>query len=200
MQLTKRGARALGVIAAIIPILAAAPAWAHIGVGPASGLAVGLLHPLFGLDHLLVMLAVGVWAGQLGGRARLALPLAFLCLIAVGMAIGMATPAAAASEALILLSLLAMALLVASEARFRTVWAAGLVGLFALFHGHVHGSEVPATASGLGYGLGVLAATALLIGAGLALQLGLRRLGAGWGGRAIGLLALAGAGGLALSA
>jgi len=195
MHLAKRKAFGLGAVAAIA-IGAAAPAWAHTGVGPASGFAAGVLHPVFGLDHLAVMLAVGIWAGQLGGRARFALPGAFLVLIAAGLALGMALPAVAASEALILLSLAAMGLLIALEARFRVVWAAGLVGLFAFLHGHAHGSEAPLAASGLGYAAGVMLATALPIGAGLALQRGLRRLGS----RLAGLTALAAAAGLALSA
>lgn len=196
MHLTKRTAFGLATIAALGAGLATGTASAHTGVGTASGFGAGFLHPILGLDHLAAMLAAGVWAGQLGGRARVALPGAFLALIAAGMALGMATPAFALTEVLILVSLAVIGLLIALEARLRTVWAAALVGLFALFHGHAHGHEAPATASGLEYALGALAGTALLLVAGLAAQHPFGRLGA----RIAGLLALAGAGALAIGA
>jgi len=200
MHLISRAVLGPGTASAAFLALSAGTAWAHTGVGETSGFIAGFTHPIFGLDHLLVMLAAGVWAGQHGGRARWALPAAFLALIAVGMAVGMATPAFALTEVLILLSLAVLGLLIALESRFRTVWAAGLVGLFAFFHGHAHGGEVPATASGLEYATGVLAATALLLAGGLAVQAGLARIGARMGTRIAGPLALAGAGGLALGA
>lgn len=150
--------------------LGAAAAWAHTGLGAAGGLAAGLLHPLSGLDHLAVMLAIGLWAGQLGGRARLALPLSFFGLIAAGMALAAALPALAVSEVAVLATVVALGLLVGLELRLSAALAALLVGGFALIHGHAHGAEVPASASGLAYGAGVLAATALLLGGGLALR------------------------------
>jgi urease accessory protein len=200
MHTISRSTCGFGAAAAAVLALSAGAAWAHTGVGATGGFAAGVLHPILGPDHLLVMLAAGVWAGQHGGRARWALPAAFLTLVGVGLAVGMVTPAFALTEMLILASLVALGLLIALEKRFRVVWAAGLVALFAFFHGHVHGAEVPATASGLDYAAGVLAATALLLTCGLALHWALQRLSARWGARLAGLLALAGAGGIAFGA
>jgi urease accessory protein len=167
MHLTKRTAFGLATIAALGAGLATGTASAHTGVGTASGFGAGFLHPILGLDHLAAMLAAGVWAGQLGGRARVALPGAFLALIAAGMALGMATPAFALTEVLILVSLAVIGLLIALEARLRTVWAAALVGLFALFHGHAHGPEVTEGVAGIEYMAGFALATAMLHGVGI---------------------------------
>ena len=176
-----------GLCAFLAVALAATAASAHTGVGATSGLAAGLAHPVFGLDHLIVMLAVGLWAGQLGGRARLALPLSFFGLIAAGMALAVVLPVLAVSELAVLAPVLALGLLVGLEVRLSTTLAALLVGGFALVHGHVHGAEVPATASGLAYGAGVLTTTALLLAGGVALRAMLGRAAA----RVAGLAAVA---------
>lgn len=173
--------------------LAATAASAHPGIGGASGFTSGLAHPILGLDHLIAMLAVGLWAGQLGGRARLALPLTFLGVMAAGMALAMVLPALAIGELAVLASLVVLGLLVGLEVRLSTTIAALLVGVFAVFHGHLHGTEVPATASGLGYASGVLAMTALLLAGGVALRSVLGRASA----RAAGLAALIAGGVLA---
>lgn len=141
-------------------------AQAHVGFH-ADGLAAGLSHPFSGLDHLLAMLAVGVWAATLGGRARYIVPLAFVALLAVGAVLGASGVALPAVETMIAASVAALGLLIAFEARIGTAPAAALVALFAVFHGHAHGAEMPAMASPLAYGLGFVAASVALHLAGL---------------------------------
>lgn len=144
--------------------LVAPTIWAH-GQGIHThgvGLLAGLAHPFSGLDHLLAMLAVGMWAAQQGGRALWALPLTFVGVMALGSALGVAGIALPGVEAGILLSVLVLGLLVALASRWALPLAVSLVGLFALFHGAAHGLEMPLAASPWAYGAGMLAATAVL--------------------------------------
>jgi len=127
----------------------------------------GLAHPFSGWDHLLAMIAVGLWAAQLGGRARWLVPASFVGLMALGAALGEAGLAFAGLEQGIAASVLALGLLVAGAVRLPVAAGMALVGLFALFHGLAHGGEMPASAAGLNYGFGFIAATALLHAAGL---------------------------------
>ncbi len=151
-------------------VLLPAAAEAHVGSHP-DGLAAGFLHPFTGLDHLLAMVAVGLWAARLGGVARYAVPAAFLALMAVGGALGLGGQPLPMVEAAVAASVAVLGLLLAFDIRLATPLAATLVGAFALFHGHAHGTELPAMAHAGGYVAGFLAATALLHGAGLALGL-----------------------------
>jgi urease accessory protein len=153
-------------------------ALAHTGHGSVSGFGAGLLHPFTGLDHVLAMVAVGLLGVQIGGRAIWALPLAFMSV--------MLSCAAAAQAGLlplpgvefgILLSVLVLGGLVAFGRPLPQVLALGLVALFAVFHGHAHGAEAPATASGLLYGVGFFGATGMLHASGLGLGAALGRLG-----------------------
>lgn len=129
----------------------------------------GLLHPLGGIDHLLAMIAVGIWAAQLGGRARWAVPAAFMDALAAGAALGAGELSFGWMEQAIAASVLGLGLLVMSAARMPLSAGMGLAALFALFHGVAHGAEIPANASGLGYSLGFLVATAALHAGGVAL-------------------------------
>lgn len=166
--------RATRLVLALVLAAAASPALAHTGTGPVSGLAVGLGHPLSGLDHLLAMIAVGLWAARIGGGAVWAVPLAFVAAMVAGGAAGMAGIAVPYVEVGIGLSVVALGALIAAEVRVATVVAMALVGLFALVHGHAHGAELPRAAGALAYALGFALATASLhavgIGAGLALR------------------------------
>jgi urease accessory protein len=130
----------------------------------------GFMHPFLGFDHLLAMLAVGIWAAQLGGRARWAVPATFVALVGVGGALALAGVALPRVEAGIAVSLLVMGLLIATAARLPTWIGMLVVGVFALLHGHAHGSELPMQVAEFGDGAGMLTATALLhaIGFGLA--------------------------------
>ena len=162
--------------------LGAAPAAAH--PGPGDGFAAGFAHPLGGFDHLLVMVAVGLWAAQLGGRALWAVPAAFVAVMAAGGALGTAGVALPGVEAWIAASAVVLGLAVAFAIKAPVAAGAALVGLFALFHGHAHGSELPAGASGLAFGLGFALATAALHGAGLAAGLYSRDVAGRWVARA----------------
>ncbi len=135
----------------------------------------GFLHPFGGIDHLLAMVAVGLWAAQRGGRALWAVPGAFVAMMAIGGIAGAFGVTLPLVELGIALSLIVLGVAVALSIRLPIAAAAALVGLFALFHGHAHGSELPETASALAYGLGFVAATAALHGFGIALGVLLRR-------------------------
>ena len=149
-------------------------AFAHAGHDHA-GLLAGLAHPLLGLDHLLAMLAVGLWAAQQSGAARWALPLTFVASMLFGGLLGFAGLALPLLETGIAGSVLALGLLVAVAARLPLAAALGLTALFALGHGLAHGLELPALASPWGYATGFLAATAALHAAGYALVRSLPR-------------------------
>ncbi|MCG3134871.1 MAG: hypothetical protein HMLKMBBP_02279 [Planctomycetes bacterium] len=143
-------------------------AWAHPGhVAPS--FAGGFSHPVTGLDHVLAMLAVGLWAAQSGGRARWVLPAAFVAVMGVGGALGMAGVRLPGVEAGIAASVVVLGLLVACAARWPASASALLVAAFALLHGHAHGTELPAAASGSAYAAGFVLATALLHAAGLSI-------------------------------
>ncbi len=148
-------------------LLATTPAFAHVGVGDTSGFAAGLQHPLSGLDHMTVMIAVGLWAALKGGRALWVWPAAFVGVMLVGGALGMAHVPIPFVEPGILASVVALGLLVALAVDLPVGTGAAIIGLFALFHGHAHGTEVPETASGIEYMAGFALATALLHAAGI---------------------------------
>lgn len=170
-------------------------AHAHTGVGDAHGLMHGFEHPIGGLDHVLAMVAVGLFAAVLGGRALWAVPAAFVLTMAVGGLVGMSGFELPFVEIGIALSVVVLGLAVAFRVHLPTLAAMALVGFFAIFHGYAHGAEAPADASGLGYALGFMLATALLHGAGVALGLGLGRAGE----RSGGLVLRAGGGAITLA-
>lgn len=149
--------------------------FAHADHGDFSGFLHGFLHPASGLDHILAMVAVGVWAAMLGGRAVWMVPATFIILMATGGAIGMAGITLPFVEQGIGGSVLVLGIMVAIAARLPVYIAAGMVGFFALFHGVAHGAEMPFTESGIGYGMGFLVATAILHLIGVGLGIGLTR-------------------------
>ena len=152
-------------------------ALAHAPGAGAAGLAAGFAHPLLGLDHVMAMVAVGLWASQLGGRALWLVPASFVGVMAAGAALAHVT-ALPAVELGIAGSLLVLGALVATAARLPVALGAVIVGAFALFHGHTHGTEMPAAS--LLYAAGFVAATALLHGLGVATGLYWRSTAAGW--------------------
>lgn len=158
--------RLIGLV--VVALLAAGAAQAHTFGAEGAGFVAGFAHPLGGLDHLLAMVAVGLWASQLGGRALWLVPSAFVGAMAVGGLIGMAGVEIGGIEQMILASVLVLGLVVAMAFRIRTDLAMGLVGLFALFHGMAHGLELPEASAPLGYAVGFVLATALLHGVGIA--------------------------------
>jgi urease accessory protein len=153
---------------AALVALSPGAAFANTGVGATHGFIQGVLHPLTGIDHLLAMVMVGLLAWQLGGRARWLLPASFMGLMMVGGALGVAGIGLPFVELGIAFSVLALGLAVALRIDVPVTAAMAAVGLFALFHGHAHGAEMPETAGGLAYGAGFVGATALLHAGGLA--------------------------------
>ena len=170
-------------------------AWAHPGSAAHDALH-GLLHPLTGLDHILAMVSVGLLAAQRGGRALWLMPLAFVSMMAVGGVLGVSGVALPGVETAIGLSVMVLGALVLTGLRIPDGLTAGLVGAFAIFHGHAHGAEIPAAASALPYGIAFITATALLHGIGIALYLGFTRAFGSRGARLMqaagGAIALAG--------
>ena len=157
--------------------LTTVPAFAHVRLGQVETFSTGFLHPLAGLDHVLAMVAVGLYAASLGGSALWLVPLAFAGTMIVGGILGYTGVPLPLVEAGIGLSVVVMGLAIALGVRLPTVAAMALVGLFAVFHGHAHGSEGAELALFLPYALGFVMATALLHMAGAALGFGLDQLG-----------------------
>lgn len=187
----------LAVLPAALALLPQA-ALAHPGHGAAIGAQAGFLHPLMGADHVLAMVAVGLLAALRGGRALWALPLSFLVLMSAGAGLGMAGVALPYAETGIALSIVVFGVATIVGLRAPVALLASLVGVFAVFHGYAHGAEMPETASGLSFGFGFLAATALLHAAGLGLGIAAARLDAARAAPALG--ACVAAAGLALLA
>jgi urease accessory protein len=149
-------------------VLSPSLAFAHTGVGQTAGFFHGFCHPLSGLDHILAMVMVGTFAFQLGGRALWLVPLTFVLVMAGGGALGVMGVALPFVETGIALSVAVLGAVVALNVKAPVAIAMGIVGLFAVFHGHAHGSEMPGAAGGVSYAAGFMIATALLHVAGIA--------------------------------
>ncbi|MGE7472410.1 HupE/UreJ family protein [Bosea sp. NPDC003192] len=142
--------------------LVSAPAFAHTGAGPVDGFVHGLMHPLTGLDHVLAMVAVGLWAGLVGGKARIAYPMAFVGTMALAGAWGMSGGSLPGVEIGIAFSVIILGAAVALKASPPLIAGALACGILAIFHGFAHGAELPENASGLAYAAGFVVATAAL--------------------------------------
>lgn len=172
MQLEHPVRAALAAMALLIP----GTALAHAEGGLAAGLGSGFAHPLLGLDHLLAMFAVGLWAVQSGGRALWALPVAFVAAMILGGALAVGGVGLPLVEIGIATSVLLLGVAVAWGRALPLAVSVAAVAVLALFHGHAHGTEMPLAASGLTYGSGFALATALLHGAGLVTAQACRRI------------------------
>jgi urease accessory protein len=172
-----------GLVRAIIAALSLVPtaALAHTGVGDGHGFVHGFAHPLGGLDHILAMVTVGLFAWQLGGRALWLVPASFVLAMTAGGVLGMADVPMPFVEFGIAASVLVLGLIVAVGVKAPVAAAMGLVGAFAIFHGHAHGTEMPLDASGAAYAAGFVLATALLHAGGVALGMLIGRFGDAYG-------------------
>lgn len=179
--------KAVGISIAV-GLAIVAPAQAHTFGASGAAFGAGLAHPFLGLDHLLVMFAVGLWAAQQQGRVRLAVPTMFVAAMGLGAlaaVIGLVMPGV---ETGIAASVVVLGLLVAGRARLPMAVGLVLLAGFAVFHGHAHGTELPQAASIALYGLGMVLATMALHGTGFLFGDRLQRLNEAWlraGGGAI---------------
>jgi urease accessory protein len=156
-------------LVALVLVALAAPAFAHVEQGQAAGFLAGLAHPVSGLDHVLAMVAVGLWGAQLGAPAIWLLPLTFPIVMALGGLLGLLGVPLPGVELGIAASAILLGAAVMTERRLPLVVAAALVGVFAVFHGHAHGTELPPGQSGLLYSLGFVVATGCLHAIGIAI-------------------------------
>jgi urease accessory protein len=168
---------ALAAAAALTPTAA----FAHTGLGATGGFAHGFVHPITGLDHILAMVAVGLFAWQLGGRALWLVPATFVAVMALGGALAIAGIGVPLVELAIALSVVVLGAIVAAGVKAPVAVAMAVVGVFAVFHGHAHGAEMPETMAGLAYGLGFMLATALLHLAGIGIGFAIGRAGEQYG-------------------
>ena len=145
-----------------------AVAIAHTGVGETTGFIHGFSHPLGGVDHLLAMAAVGLWVAQIGGRALWVVPSTFVILMILGGALGFSGIPVPFIEEGILASVLVLGVLIAGAFKFPVIFNALIVGFFALFHGHAHGTEMPVAIGATSYSIGFALATAMLHTVGIA--------------------------------
>jgi urease accessory protein len=157
-------------------LAAALPAAAHPGHGPITGFAAGVQHPLGGMDHLLAMIAVGLWAGLSGGRREWLWPATFVSSMVAGSIIGMFQAVTISVEPIILASVMVLGLATALSLRAPPVVGAMLIAVFGMAHGYAHGTEIPHTAHGLDFAAGFTLATGTLHVMGLLAASQLRRL------------------------
>lgn len=165
--------------ALIAAAVVAAPsiAMAHTSADPSASLAHGFVHPVGGIDHLLAMIAVGTLAFILGGRARWLVPVTFVVMMALGGLLGMQGVTIPFVEVGIAVSVIVLGLALSLRWKAPTAAAMATAGLFAIFHGHAHGAEMPFDAAGLSYAFGFMAATVLLHGLGIGLGAAVSRTG-----------------------
>ena len=161
-------------LAALFLLGASGSALAHPG-HDVSGFTAGVFHPFSGIDHLLAMLSAGLWAATLGSAAQWKVPTAFITMLLTGAVLGMSGTHLPLVEPFIALSVLLLGLAVAFTLRVPTTAGIVLVGLFALFHGHTHGSELPEATSRILYLIGITLASSALQLSGLGISHALQR-------------------------
>jgi len=155
--------RAASLVLAVVPVAALA----HEEAGQAAGFLAGLAHPVSGLDHVLAMIAVGLWGAVLGLPAIWVLPVAFPLVMAVGGLMGLLGLPLPGVEVGIAVSAIVLGTMVLAEVRPPLWLAAAMVAFFAVFHGHAHGRELPPGTSALLYSLGFVVATGVLHAVGI---------------------------------
>lgn len=158
-----------------VALIAEASLLAHTGHGSVSGFSAGFSHPIGGADHILAMIAVGLWAAQMGGRALWAVPLSFVLMMVAGAAMGIQGVQVPFIEEGILASVLVLGGLIAFGVKMPVLFSSAIVGLFAIFHGTAHGAEMPLNAGGVEYALGFVLATGLLHIGGIAIGMAMHK-------------------------
>ena len=162
-----------GLRASLLLMLTPVPAAAHTG-SLSGGFLGGFTHPLFGPDHVVAMVAVGLWGAFLGAPAMFVLPIVFPLVMAVGGVLGILGVSLPGAKIAIAASAIVLGLMVASAARPPLWLAATIVGAFAIFHGYAHGAELPAGTDAAAYSIGFVMATGLLHLTGISLGLTVR--------------------------
>jgi urease accessory protein len=152
----------LAAVLACVMIALPSGAGAHIVKGEAIGFASGFEHPISGFDHIIAMVAVGLWGAQLGMPAIWLLPVTFPLIMAFGGFLGLIGVPLPGSEIAIALSGVCLGAAVLFEFRPPLWVAAVLVGTFGLFHGYAHGAELPPGQNALLYSIGFVLATGML--------------------------------------
>lgn len=163
-------------LSAVILAMSATAALAHTGVGAASGLAAGFAHPIGGLDHVLAMIAVGILAAQQGGKSLWLVPLAFVGTMVIGGVLGISGVAVPFVEIGIVGSIVVLGAVIALGRQLPVAGAMAMVAALAIFHGHAHGTEMPASTSGAEYAAGFVFATALLHAFGIGLSVAVEKI------------------------
>jgi urease accessory protein len=174
-------------LASLVPaLMVPEPAEAHVAQGPIGGFSAGIAHPFSGLDHLMAMLAVGIWGAQMGGRSVWSLPVTFPLVMTVGGVLGMAGVPLPHVETGIALSMLVLGAAIVLAWRPHEWAALAVIAFFAICHGYAHGVELPNAADPAAYATGFVIATGTIhiIGIGIGLSLG--KLFDGWFSRGLG--------------
>ncbi len=148
---------------------------AHTGAGSVSGFSAGFGHPIGGADHILAMVAVGLWAAQMGGRAVWSVPLTFVTMMIIGAFLGLQGIHFPFIEEGIVLSVVVLGAMIGAGVKMPIMFSALLVGIFAIFHGTAHGAEMPLNVSHLEYALGFVVSTALLHISGIVAAMAIRK-------------------------
>jgi len=168
------GPRALHHAAVLLLLMAASPAFGHTGGGVVGGFVGGFTHPVFGADHVVAMVAVGLWGAFLGAPAIWLLPIVFPLVMALGGVVGIIGIPIPGVEIGVAISAVVLGLMVALAARPPLWVAAILVGAFAVFHGHAHGTELPPGTDAVAFSVGFVVATGFLHLSGIAFGLSAR--------------------------
>ena len=179
-------ARILWLAIAILALFLPGTAEGHVPQGPVGGLTAGLAHPFSGLDHLMAMLAVGIWGAQMGGRSIWTLPVTFPLVMTIGGVLGMAGVPLSHIETGIALSMLVLGVAIV-VAWHPPEWVAlAVIAVFAICHGYAHGVELPNAADPAAYATGFVTATGTIHVIGIGIGLSLGRLVDGWFSRGLG--------------
>lgn len=161
--------RSKQILTGLLLLCCTALAQAHTGGAVVGGFMSGFMHPLSGIDHLLAMVAVGIWGATLGRPLLIALPIVFPMLMVVGGVLGISDVPLPYVEPGIAMSVVVLGLAIAAAWRAPVAVAVAIVAVFGVFHGFAHGQELPESAAPAAYAAGFVLSTGLLHLAGIAI-------------------------------